>query len=706
MAAKKTERRVAELREHLEAASRAYYNKDGSHLSDAEYDGLFRELQELERADPELATADSPTRRVGAALPEGGSFEKVAHEVPMLSIDSLFSDEEVRDFEAGVLRFLKLEDGQELAWSCEPKFDGVSASLLFEDGVFVRALTRGDGAVGEDITSNLNTVRNLPLLLTTKSPPALLEVRGEVLIERAAFERFNVERAAREEAVLANPRNATAGALRRNDPAEVRRYPLLFFPYSVTRIVGASFAGHGDAMAQLSDWGLVDSGLRRTVSGIDAAIAYHDELEARRFDVPFDIDGMVVKLDDLALRARLGRTSRAMRWQYAHKFAAVEEVTTLRAVEVQVGANGRLTPRAYLDPVEVMGVTVRHATLHNAVHMGALELRVGDSVFVRRAGDVIPQVLGVSKAASGGAPKHWDELRPAALLDGEGQPTAVGIVDWMQEPRLPETCPACGTATVQEGKYVRCPNGVACPPQLVGRLEVLVGRKAFEIASLGPKLLTQLIEAGLIVEPADVFFLDRHVEQLLELERWGQKSVDNLVEQLESQRDVDFDRYLVALGIDDVGPSTGRLLAASFGDLARLREAGQEELKQLDGIGPEVARSIVEWFADERNLRLLQRLEEGGVRPRPIQAGPSLQELSGKTFVLTGTLGGMSRAEAKRFIEDLGGRVASAISSKTDYLVAGGPPRKPDAKPTKKLREAAENDVVVLDEAGFLGLAK
>ena len=263
MAAKKIERRVAELREQLEAASIAYYNEGGSALSDAEYDGAFRELEELERAHPELATADSPTQRVGAALPEGGSFDKVAHEVPMLSIDSLFSDEEVRDFEAGVLRFLKLEDGGELEWSCEPKFDGVSASLLYVDGEFVRGLTRGDGAVGEDITSNLKTVRNLPLVLKTDSPPALLEVRGEVLTERAAFERFNVQRAAREEAVLANPRNATAGALRRNDPAEVNRYPLLFFAYSVTRVEGVEFAGHGEAMAQLEEWGLVDSGLRR-----------------------------------------------------------------------------------------------------------------------------------------------------------------------------------------------------------------------------------------------------------------------------------------------------------------------------------------------------------------------------------------------------------------------------------------------------------
>jgi DNA ligase (NAD+) len=697
--------RARELTAELRAASEQYYNRGASPISDAEYDRLFRELLALERAHPGLRAEDSPTQRVGAPLPEGAGFEKVAHAVPMLSIDSLFGEGEVRDFEERLLRFLKLEDGGDLSWSCEPKYDGVSASLHFEQGRFVRGVTRGDGSVGEDITSNLRTVRNLPLELDgSKRPfPEQVEVRGEVLIARDAFERFNALRAETGETVLANPRNATSGALRRNDPGEVARYPLQLHLYALVGAREAGFESHTEALGALLDWGLpvgIDGqgGLARRVQGLDACLAYHADLQARRFDIPYDMDGIVVKLDDLALRDRLGTTARAARWQYAHKFEAVEQVTQLRAIEVQVGANGRLTPRAHLNPVEVLGVTVRHATLHNADMVEQLGVRIGDRVFVRRAGDVIPQVLGVAEAAGGRAPKGWREQIPESLLDAEGGgPRAGTFTEWRQAFAMPDRCPACGTEVVQEGKHTRCPNRFECPPQLRGRLETVVGRGAFEIESLGTKKLQQLIDHELVHSPADVFHLER--EPLLELERWGEKSVDNLLAELAERRRVPLERFLVALAIDDVGPATAKLLARSFGDLETLRSVDAETLEGLDGIGPEVARKVVEFFQEARNVELIERFLAGGVEPQASAASTAGGDFEGKSFVVTGTLESLSRAEAKQQVEALGGRVASSVSSKTDFLVAG-------EKPGSKLKKAQELGVRVLDEATFLALTR
>jgi DNA ligase (NAD+) len=700
------EQRWRRLAAEVEALSRAYYLGGRSERSDAEYDALFRELERLEAEHPELRRPDSPTQRVGAPLPEGAGFAKVAHSEPMLSIDSLFSAEEVREFDEKIRRFLKLGEGQPLAWSCEPKFDGVSAALHYRDGLLVRGLTRGDGAVGEDITQNLRTVRNLPLRLSAQRRPVPgdLEVRGEVLIRRDSFERFNREREQRGQPVLANPRNATSGALRRNDPAEVARYPLEFQPYALVGTAGSGFARHSESLQALTDWGFASEGLSRTVEGIEACLKYHRQLEARRFEIPFDMDGVVAKLDDLALRERLGSTARASRWQYAHKFAAVEAVSTLRAIEVQVGANGRLTPRAHLDPVEVLGVTVRHATLHNAEHVASLGLRVGDRVFVRRAGDVIPQVLGVAAAAEGAAPPDWRERLPAGVFDGSTAPGRAGsapalrpgvTAEFGARLAMPERCPACAAATVQEGRYWRCPNRFACPPQLVGRLETLVSRAAFEIDSLGPKGIAQFLEQGLLHSPADLFHLRR--EEVLALDRWGEKSVDNLFAQIEQRRRVPLERFLVALAIDDVGPATARLLAAHFHDLDTLQRAGEEALLTVDGIGPEVARKLVAWFEDPRNQEFLARLFAGGVRVERASA-PSGGSLSGKVFVLTGTLPTLSRAEAKQRIESLGGKVSSDVSAKTDYLVAG-------EAPGSKLTRAQSLGVPVLDEAAFLTLA-
>jgi len=688
------------LRAELTRHERLYYNEAKPEISDAEYDALFRELKELEGEHEELVTPDSPTQRVGAPLPEGESFDKVEHEVPMLSIESLFGEEEVREFEEKLLRFIGEEDGGELEWVAEPKFDGVSASLIYEDGVFVRGVTRGDGRVGEDVTQNLRTVRNLPLSLDTSAGdiPKVLEVRGEVLIQLERFHAFNEEREASGQDRLANPRNAAAGALRRNDPQAVASYPLEFHTWSAPRFKASEYASQTEANAALKRWGLPFSGYGEVVKGLDACIAYHAKMEAERDDIPFEIDGVVAKLDDLALRERLGRTARAMRWQYAHKFTAREVSTTLLAIEASVGTNGRLTPRAHVEPVEVGGVVVRHTTLHNAEHLASLGVKVGDRVFVHRAGDVIPQINGVAKAASGSAPSDWEERLPEELCS-EGGGAVPGVTDaWAAEYAVPEGCPACGTPPVQEGKYWRCPNTYGCQPQVVGRTTHLAGRGGFEIDRIGPKQIAQLFAADLIEGPGDLFHLDMGEEKrasLVALERWGEKSVAGLFEELKERRKIDFGRFLAALAIPDVGAQTGRLLALHFEDLDSLKASGEEELLEVDGIGPEVAASIASWFRSGEGEELLDRLFSGGVELVYPEESAGGGALDGKTLVFTGTMEEMTRAEAKQQAEAAGGRVASSVSKKTDFLVVGG-------KPGSKAKKAEELGVRVLLEAEFI----
>jgi len=699
---KEARERAAALRRELARHDHLYHVEGRIEISDAEYDALFRELRELEARNPALVTPDSPTRRVGAPLPEGQGFAKVAHDVPMLSIDSLFDAVEVREFEERIVRFLGLADGDELEWSVEPKFDGVSASLLYERGALVRGVTRGDGRVGEDVSANLRTIRNLPLELdgSREPAPALLEVRGEVLIGRAEFEAFNDRRVAAGLEPLMNPRNATSGAIRRNDPAEVARYPLEFHTWAAPRCEGRAFETQTQMCALLEVWGLPFSGHAKSVRGLDACLAYQAEMEAKRDEIPFDLDGIVAKLERFDLRERLGRTARATRWQYAHKFAAREARSTLRAIEISVGTNGRLTPRAHVDPVEIGGVVVRHATLHNADYVKALDVCVGDLVFLRRAGDVIPQIMRVAERASGRAPAGWKAGLPAELRDEEGaEGVAAGVLwRWRGEFLAPESCPACGAAAQQEGRYWRCPNAAGCPPQIVGRTAALAGREAFDIDGIGEKQINQLLEAGLIAGPADLFHLGRDPAtraRLLALERWGEKSVDNLLAAIEERRRVPFERFLVALTMPEVGRATARLLARHFGTLEALAAADADALQEIDGVGPEVAAALVTWFAEPRNRALLARLEAGGVvieRPAAVAAGGAF---AGKTVVFTGTLERMTRAEAKQRVESQGGRVTSSLGARTDFLVVGG-------KPGSKARKAAELGVAVLEEQAFL----
>ena len=700
MSAKETSpaRRASELRAEILRHDKLYHVEGRPEISDAEYDALFRELSALEETHPEIVTEDSPTRRVGAPLPEGQGFATVEHEVPMLSIESLFTVEEVREFEARILRFLGWKDDSGLAWFVEPKLDGVSASLLYRDGVLVRGATRGDGTVGEDITQNLRTVRSIPLRLHSgdSPPPRVVEVRGEVLISRERFRKLNKDREQRGETPFANPRNTVAGALRRNDPAEVARYPLEFLAWSAPQLEGAALGKQSEITSALRAWGFADSGLGKLVKGLDACLRFHDELEERRDTFSFEIDGIVAKLDDLALRKRLGATSRATRWQYAHKFAALEASSTLRAIEVTVGNTGRLTPRAHLDPVEVGGVTIRHAGLHNADFVATLGTKVGDRVFVRRAGDVIPQVTGVAKAAEGKAPEDWETSIPAELLDAKGRVLPGVSWRWRESFSMPERCPACGSEAIQEGKYWMCRNS-GCPPQLVGRTLILTGGGAFEIDGIGEKQIAQLIEAGLLGSPADVLHLDREPAtkaKLLDLARWGEKSVENLFAQIAEKRRIPFQRFLVALAITDVGPATARLLAQHFHSLSDLEKATEEELLHIDGVGPELATRLASWFANASNRKLVERLIEGGVEIVHAKAGAAAGAFAGKTVVFTGTLETLGRAEAKQIVEEQGGRVASSVSAKTDFLVVGG-------KPGSKAKKAEELGVKVLLEPEF-----
>jgi len=694
------EERLHWLRAEILRHDQLYYNEGRIEISDAEYDALFRELKALEAEHPGLVTPESPTQRVGAPLPEGDSFEKARHAVSMLSIESLRSAEEARDFAAKVHRFLGLEEGEDLTWHVEPKFDGVSAALIFRDGAFVQGLTRGDGTMGEDITANLRTVRDVPVTLGLEAPPALLEVRGEVLIARDRFDRFNVYREERGQPPLANARNATAGALRRSDPSEVRRYPLEFHPYAIVRCEGVDLpASHAARLGLLADWGFSPPSDDATVQGIEGCLEYHAAMESRRDEIPFEMDGIVAKLDDVELRDRdrLGSTARATKWQYAHKFAPVEVTTILRAIEIQVGVNGRLTPRAHVDPVEVLGVTVRHATLHNEDYVLTLGARPGDRVLVKRAGDVIPQIAGVAKAGPAEAPAGWSEAIPASLRDEEGARRAGVIVDHREAFAMPEACPACGTGVVREGKYVRCPNVYGCRPQVIGRTVHMAGRSGFEIDSLGEKMIVQLFDAELLVSPAGLFAL-REVadEALVALDRWGQKSVDNLKRELDEARKASLERFLAALSIPEVGGATARLLARHFHELDHVQGATLEQLVVVDGIGEEVGARIVAWFAEPRNLELIAALLESGVEIEAEDAASGGSAFDGTTVVFTGTLEGMSRFEAKKAVESQGGRVASSVSAKTTFLVVGG-------KPGSKAKKAEALGVTVLLEADFLG---
>ncbi|MEQ8263139.1 NAD-dependent DNA ligase LigA [Pseudohaliea sp.] len=660
------EARAAELRDRLERWNYEYHVLDQPTVPDAEYDRALRELQALEAAHPFLARPDSPTRRVGGAPLD--AFESVRHEQPMLSLDNAFSDEEFEQFHRRVLDRLGDPDAA-LEFACEPKLDGVAVSLLYRDGALERAATRGDGTTGEDITENVATIRSVPLRLRGEGYPATLEVRGEVYLLHEGFAQLNREAAERGEKGFVNPRNAAAGSLRQLDSRVTARRPLQLCCYGVGQVSGGPLpATHWAIMECLHGWGLRINRESALVTGIDGCFGYYRRLEARRAELPYDIDGIVYKINDLALRERLGFVSRAPRWAIARKFPAQEELTLLHAVEFQVGRTGAITPVARLEPVFVGGVTVSNATLHNLDEIERLGVMVGDTVIVRRAGDVIPQVVSV---VADRRPKDAAPVVP------------------------PTACPVCGSAVEREegGAVLRCLGGLVCAAQRMAALRHFASRRAMDIDGLGDKLVEQLVEQGLVETVADLYALRR--EDLLGLERMGEKSADNLLAALETSKVTTLPRFLFALGIREVGEATARSLASHFGSYEALAAASEESLLAVDDVGPVVADHLRQFFDDPATQAVVEALRKAGVHWPEAEAAVADAPLAGQTWVVTGKLESMTRDEASAALQALGARVAGSVSAKTHTLVAG-----PGAG--GKLAKAETLAVPVIDEAAFL----
>ncbi|QEA37920.1 NAD-dependent DNA ligase LigA [Pistricoccus aurantiacus] len=657
---------AARLRAELDDANYRYYVLDEPTLTDAQYDGKLRRLQEIEAAHPVLVIPDSPTQRVGARPAEG--FPEVEHALPMLSLDNAFNEAELAAFTQRVAERLE-RDADSLEFCCEPKFDGAAISLVYEDGVLVSGATRGDGRTGEGITTNLRTLRSIPLKLRGDNVPTLLEVRGEVIMSHSGFEKLN-DRAREEDAkVFANPRNAAAGSLRQLDPRVTATRPLEFIAYQVARLEpDQDLATHSELMARLEHLGFRISPWLEQVTGGQGIIDYCRRLGERRDRLDYDIDGAVLKIDELRLQRELGFVARAPRWAMAFKFPAQEQTTRLRDVEFQVGRTGAITPVARLEPVAVAGVTVANATLHNADEIRRLGVMIGDCVAIRRAGDVIPQVVRV--------------------IEGARPEDAREIV-------FPERCPVCDSQIERlEGEAVaRCSGGLYCPAQRKEALKHFASRKAMDIDGLGEKLIDQLVERDWVKTPADLYRL--RVEDLAELPRMAQKSAANLAFALDHSRRTTLARFIYALGIREVGEATANNLARHFGNLSALMEASVESLEAISDIGPVVARHIHTFFRQAHNQNTLEDLQQVGITWDEVEMQPRVQPLAGQTWVLTGTLESMTRDEGKARLQALGAKVSGSVSKKTACLVAG-------EAAGSKLTKAQELEVPVIDEAGFL----
>jgi len=669
MVEEKIAARVAQLRELINYHDYRYYVLDEPEIADVEYDRLFRELQELEERYPELVTPDSPTQRLGGRPAE--RFATVAHRQPMLSLENAFSEGEAREFENRLQRFLR--QTEPVAYVVEPKMDGVAVELVYEQGRLQVGSTRGDGYRGENVTQNLKTIRAVPLILLARELPVpeLLEVRGEVYLNLHDFRKLNEERLAKGEPPFANPRNAAAGSLRQLDPAITASRPLSIYCYGVGEVQGRTFTSQWEVLAALRAWGLRVNPLIERCRGIEAAIQYHHRLEHQRHGLPYEIDGVVIKVDSLALQERLGIKTRSPRWALAYKFAATQATTKVREIVVNVGRTGAITPMAVMDPVEVGGVTVSRATLHNEDEVARKDVRVGDTVLIQRAGDVIPEVVKVIL-----------EERPPGTRPF----------------RMPTTCPVCGTPLVRPpGEAVtRCPNP-DCRGALRRGILHFASKNAMDIDGLGEKIIDQLMDAGLVKSIPDLYRLTE--ADLIPLERFADKSAANLVAAIQGSKKVSLARFIYALGIRYVGEATAQLLAQHFQSLDNLAAAGEEELLQVEGVGPQVAGSIADYFRNPKNQEMVHQLvHELGIFPEP-PAPPPRTALAGKTFVFTGALSHFSREEAKAQVTARGGKVSSSVSAKTDYVVVG-------AEPGSKLARARELGVTILDEAAFEELLK
>ncbi len=674
--------RAAELRAQLHHHAHRYYTLDDPEIPDAEYDRLFRELQAIEAAHPELLTSDSPTQRVGGRVLD--AFTPVRHRVPMLSINTETDTEPsgARNFDTRVRRALGLQETDvPVAYVAELKFDGLAMSLRYEDGVLVQAATRGDGEVGEEVTTNVRTIQQVPLRLPADAP-AVLEVRGEVYMRRDDFDALNekqrakIAAGAKGEKTFVNPRNAAAGAVRQLDSGIAAQRPLSFFAYGLGEITppdqgGPAFETHFELLMQLKAWGFPVAEQTALCSGADALVAFHQRIGANRDQLPYDIDGVVYKVNSLALQRQLGFVTREPRWAVAHKYPAQEQLTTVLAIDVQVGRTGKLTPVAKLAPVFVGGVTVTNATLHNEDEARRKDVRVGDTVIVRRAGDVIPEVVSV-------------------LLDKRlGNPEPFS---------LPRQCPVCGSDAVREEGEVdyRCSGGLFCGAQRKQALLHFAQRRAVEIEGVGDKLVEQLVDAGVVKTLPDLYRLG--LVSLLALDRMAEKSAQNILAALEKSKRTTLPRFLFGLGIRHVGEATAKELARHFGQLDRIMDASLEALSDVNDVGPVVAQSVRTFFDQPHNREVVEQLRACGVtweEGEPAERAP--QPLAGKTFVLTGTFPTLKREDAKALLEAAGAKVAGSVSKKTDYVVAG-------AEAGSKLDKANELGVAVLDEAGMLAL--
>jgi DNA ligase (NAD+) len=661
--------RAGKLRGEIERHNRLYYNEAQPEVSDAEYDGLFRELLALEAEYPNLATPDSPTQRVGSRPSEG--FAEVVHRVPMLSLANAFAEEDVAAFDRRCREGLEVET---VEYACELKFDGLAVTLAYEDGIFVQGATRGDGSTGEDVTANLRTVRSIPLRLEAKKPPRLLEVRGEVLMFRKDFDAINQRALAAGERTFVNPRNAATGGLRQLDPKLTAKRGLSFFAYGIGAHEGLALpATHAKLLDGLGAMGFPVAKDRRTVKGAEGLLEFYREVGEKRPKLPYDIDGVVYKVNAFAQQELLGFVSRAPRWAVAHKFPAEEATTEIENIDIQVGRTGALTPVARLKPVFVGGTTIVSATLHNEDEVRRKDIWKGDTVVVRRAGDVIPEVARVAKQGPREKPRDWFEM--------------------------PATCPRCGSTVIRpEGEArARCTGGLFCPAQRSQALLHFASRRAMDIEGLGDKIVEQLVEGGIVRTPADLYKLG--VAKLAALERMAEKSASNLVAAIEKSRNTTLGRFVYALGIPNVGEVTAKDLARQFGKLENLMDASVEQLQDTPDVGPVVAESIAGFFREAHNREVIEQLRAAGVTWT--EAEPAAKAASGpfagKIVVLTGTLAALSRDAAKERIEALGGKVTGSVSKKTGYVVAGD-------EAGSKLDRAKELGITVLDEGEFLKL--
>jgi DNA ligase (NAD+) len=665
----KVKKEIETLRDQINEHNYRYYVLDDPEISDAEFDRLFSRLKSLESEHPSLVTDDSPTQRVGAAPLK--TFAQVEHHIPMLSLENAFDDDDIKAFNQRIQDKLKTE--HEIEFCSEPKLDGLAISIRYEDGLLVQAATRGDGTTGEDVTANIRTIKMIPLKLHGKHFPKVVEVRGEVFMSKKGFEQLNKQAEKKQEKVFANPRNAAAGSLRQLDPRITASRPLEIYFYGMGQLEGvAPPKKQNELLAMLSSWGLRVNPLAKTVKGAEGCLVYYQQIGKKRESLPYEIDGVVYKVDSIADQEKLGFVSRAPRWAIAHKFPAAEVHTTIESVEFQVGRTGALTPVARLKPVHVSGVTVSNATLHNMDEIERKDIRIGDQVIVRRAGDVIPEVVGVVP----GQQRSKDSKKI----------------------HLPKSCPVCHSAIEHvEGEAVaRCTGGLICAAQRKETIKHFASRRAMDVEGLGDKLVEQLVDLNLIQSVADIYDLSK--SQLSDLDRMGEKSAQNLLDEIEKSKNTTLARFLYSLGIREVGEATAKQLALSFATLPAIQSATEEELQSVPDVGPIVATHIAHFFQEPHNKQIIKKLIEAGVHWPEVKAAKHLP-LMGKTFVITGTLTNLSREEAKERLEKLGAKVAGSVSSKTSYVVVG-------ADPGSKYEIAKELNIEILDDDNFHAFLK